>query len=355
MQKIFNRMDTSVTAILREIGKMADGKKMKAFVVGGFVRDVILKRSNCDIDVVIEGDAVDFAKSVADAKKLPLKSYKRFGTATVGNWGGAHVDFVSARAETYPYPGALPVVRKAGLRDDLYRRDFTINALAVRINQEGFGTAVDYYGGLMDLRKGIIRIFHDESFCDDPTRILRAVRFEQRFGFRLASRTRNCLRNAIEGRFDRTVSASRYFQEFARGLSERCPSKYLRRLKMLKALNFLELKKMPQQQILNRLDTRVNNNAGLQANHKLVYLSALFSETVPCDVQEIARKFQWPRVERKAVLDHLHALREFRQLAKQGVTSQAVKNFLASQPGQINSFIRLVSSSKIWQMVNSDQ
>ncbi len=147
---------------------------------------------------MVEGDALLLAQQVARELKAGLKVHRQFQTAVIDDWKGIHLDFVSARKEQYPYPGALPVVSPSGLDDDLFRRDFTINAMAVSINKTSFGSLIDPYGGLKDLKKGIIRVFHEKSFIDDPTRILRAVRFEQRFCFKFSTKTGQLLRSAIK-------------------------------------------------------------------------------------------------------------------------------------------------------------
>jgi len=182
---------------------------------------------------VLEADAVDFAQGWAKAKGAVLKTHPRFGTATVYLKNGLYVDFVTARKETYPAPGALPKIKPSTFEDDVVRRDFTINALAVQISGPEYGRMIDRCGGQEDLRNRVIRIFHDESFVDDPTRILRAVRFEKRFGFRLESLTFRLLKEALSEGLDGAVSPPRYFAEFRRFFSEPDPAGCLKRLDQL--------------------------------------------------------------------------------------------------------------------------
>ena len=172
--------------LLQEIGEVG-GKG--TYLVGGFVRDLLLKRPNLDIDIVVETDAMPVAKTMQHRWNGTLDMHPQFGTATVtpANPNLPKIDFVTARRETYETAGALPIVAYGTLTADLYRRDFTINALAMRLDRSSFGTIVDKVGGLEDLEKGIIRVLHPRSFTDDPTRIFRACRYAGRYGFRIAN------------------------------------------------------------------------------------------------------------------------------------------------------------------------
>ena len=293
------KMHKRVFQAVKVIGRRADQEGLKAFLVGGIVRDLFLGRENRDIDVVVEGDAVGFAERIAAQRGLSVKTHKRFGTATIGGWNNLHVDIVTARSEHYPYPGALPVVRKGILKDDIFRRDFTLNALAVCINRDGFGRLVDLCGGRQDLRKGLVRVFHDRSFFDDPTRILRAVRFEQRFGFRMAPKTLRLLKQAVADRADQTVSPPRYFQEFARGLAGDTAGKYIRRLWSLGALDFLELPgRCPASELL-RLDQMRWQDPVQQ---RLAYLDVLYRDISQQDLLKYGARFQWPRLDKKRLI-----------------------------------------------------
>lgn len=170
--------------LLYEIGEVA-GKN--AYLVGGFVRDLLLKRPSLDIDIVVEGDAIQVAETMCERWNATLEMHPQFGTATVTpeNIDLPKVDFVTARRETYQGAGTLPIVQSGTITDDLHRRDFSINALAMRLDINAFGTIVDETGGREDLETGIIRILHNRSFIDDPTRIFRAARYAGRYDFRI--------------------------------------------------------------------------------------------------------------------------------------------------------------------------
>ncbi|HEY7631383.1 MAG TPA: hypothetical protein VH817_11805 [Thermoleophilaceae bacterium] len=190
-----------------------------AFLVGGAVRDLLLGRETVDLDVAIEGDALAVARELADRLQGEVKEHERFGTATV-TAGELTVDLATTRREKYTEPGALPHVYPAGLAEDLGRRDFTINAMALDLNGEDTGALEDPNGGRRDLDQGVIRVLHGASFVDDPTRLLRALRYEARFGFRMEEQTERLARGAAEGAGFSTVSGARVRDELLDLLNE---------------------------------------------------------------------------------------------------------------------------------------
>jgi tRNA nucleotidyltransferase (CCA-adding enzyme) len=186
--------------LLKAISQAALEQHTALYVVGGFVRDLLLDIPSLDFDLVVEGDAIQLAKLLASRWGGRVTSHNQFGTAkwhlADSNFDSRYsqypletVDLVSARTEFYTHPSALPTVEPGSIKLDLHRRDFTINTLALRLDGRHYGELHDYYGGLNDLRSGVVRVLHSLSFVDDPTRILRAVRFEQRFGFTIDERT----------------------------------------------------------------------------------------------------------------------------------------------------------------------
>jgi tRNA nucleotidyltransferase (CCA-adding enzyme) len=183
-----------------------------AFLVGGAVRDLLLGRQTVDLDLAIEGDARAVARQLAERLDGQAKEHERFGTATV-HAADLTVDLATTRRETYAEPGALPDVQAAGLAEDLGRRDFTINAMAIDLNGSDVGRLEDPHGGRDDLDAGLIRVLHGESFIDDPTRLLRALRYETRFGFRMDDQTERLAREAAAGPGFSTVSGARVRDE----------------------------------------------------------------------------------------------------------------------------------------------
>jgi tRNA nucleotidyltransferase (CCA-adding enzyme) len=178
-------------ALLRRVADAVTARQLPLYLVGGQVRDLLLGRPAADFDLVVEGDAIALARALAAQHGGRVTVHVRFGTA---QWffpdSGAHaLDLISARSETYQHSGALPTVKPGCLEDDLARRDFTINTLAVRIDGEHWGELRDDLNGLTDLKHGLVRVLHPQSFQDDPTRLFRAVRYEQRYHFQIAAET----------------------------------------------------------------------------------------------------------------------------------------------------------------------
>src|SRR3989454_9719657 len=210
-----------------------------AYLVGGLVRDLLLGQTNLDVDIAVEGDAMTFARRLADRYGAGLKVFEKFGTALVVFPDGFKLDVATARCESYAHPTALPTVKPSSTKDDLYRRDFTINALAIRLNVSRFGELVDFYGGLRDLEAKTIRVLHARSFVDDPTRVFRAIRFEQRFGFRIEKHTLNLLKEAAASDLVHRLSGPRLRNEVMRLLSEQAPIRTIRRMAEFDLLRFL--------------------------------------------------------------------------------------------------------------------
>jgi len=168
------------------------------YLVGGTVRDILLGEESFDVDIAVDGDAIEFARALAATLEGRMTTHQKFGTAVVLYGVDERVDVVTTRTEFYDAPGALPTVERAGLRVDLFRRDFTINAMAVSLQPADFGRLVDPFGGRADLDARLLRVLHDLSFIDDPTRIFRAIRYEARYGLRLEEHSARLARACIE-------------------------------------------------------------------------------------------------------------------------------------------------------------
>jgi len=290
-------------ALLQLIGSATEHMGYTVYVVGGFVRDLLLEQTNrgaaFDMDIVIEGDAIAFAEQMQRHYGGRIVPHRRFGTAKwllndaeyplqqellLDQLGNApldngkgdthstmrelppHLDFVTARTEFYTAPTVLPTVERSSIKLDLHRRDFTINTLALCLNPDRWGELLDFYGGVADLERGVVRVLHSLSFVDDPTRILRAVRYEQRFGFRIGERTLELLCDARE-LLDR-VTAARLRHELERILEEQMPEKALQRLYALQVLQQLHPALLVDpwlHQQFAALRARVSNDAGATA------------------------------------------------------------------------------------------
>lgn len=205
-------------AVLRTVGEVAVAEGVRAYAVGGFVRDLLLRRPNFDLDIVVEGDGLDYARALGRALDGHVKEVPRFGTAHIflkpsTSDSPTRLDVATARREFYEHAAALPLVEHGDLRQDLYRRDFSINAMAIPLGPDGPLGLVDFFGGLPDLQAGRVRILHTLSFVEDPTRILRAVRFAHRYGFSLEEETLACARQAVDQRLLDRVSIERLRNE----------------------------------------------------------------------------------------------------------------------------------------------
>ncbi|WP_457641640.1 CBS domain-containing protein [Persephonella sp.] len=197
-EKLESYLPEDIIEELKKIGKISKQLGFRAYLVGGVVRDLIMNRENLDIDIIVEGDAVQLAKIYAEKYNYKFHSFEEFMTAQVILLSGLRLDFATARKEIYAYPGAYPKVKKASIKEDLYRRDFTINTLTIEITEGNFGTLIDFFNGLRDIKDKVIRILHQLSFIEDPIRILRAVRFAGRFGFKLGKTTEKLLKLAVD-------------------------------------------------------------------------------------------------------------------------------------------------------------
>lgn len=216
---LLERLDDEHLALLRVCSEAADAAQAGAWLVGGSVRDLILGRTHDDLDIVIEGDGLAVAQRISRTVGGELTRHHAFQTATVATPQGHRIDIATARSEDYPRAGQLPQVAPGRLADDLERRDFTINAMAISLG-ENWGAFVDPEGGRADLEAGRVRVMHSRSFADDPTRILRALRFALRFGYAIEEQTHGWLREAVAGGYLSQVSGDRVRKEIRLMFSE---------------------------------------------------------------------------------------------------------------------------------------
>lgn len=222
-------LPSEIYRFLVKIGLFGDRLGIKTYVVGGFVRDLLMKTPNLDIDVVVEGNAIDFVKKISAQKDSVLHGeeiekieyHEVFQGAKVLFAKGFEVDFASARIETYDFPGALPKVEFSHIKKDLVRRDFSINAMAIDLSEDNFGHLLDFFNCRKDLEMGLIRVLYNTSFIDDPTRILRGIRYEVRHSFQIEERTLELLKEALSEKYLQKVSGGRIRNEIQRCLAEK--------------------------------------------------------------------------------------------------------------------------------------
>ncbi len=207
-EKLERYFPLQIIKVLKEVGKTAKDLNMKIYLVGGIVRDIVMQRENLDIDLIVEGDAVELAKEFSQKVKGKFHKFEEFMTAQI-KIDSLKLDFATARKEIYEYPGAYPKVEKSTLKEDLYRRDFTINTLAIDITENSFGMLIDYFNGLQDIKNQKIRILHQLSFIEDPIRIFRALRFAGRFDFSLGKYTEKLLKVAVDQNLIKAAASGR--------------------------------------------------------------------------------------------------------------------------------------------------
>lgn len=267
-----DRLPKDVLDILEKAGALGRSRQTPVYVVGGFVRDLLLKTPNHDIDLVVEGDGIGFARAFAGVLGGRVRVHKKFLTSVVifPRAGGKEerVDVATARLEYYESPAALPTVEHSSIKMDLYRRDFTINALAIRLDCEPMGEIVDFFGGQKDIRDRVIRVLHTLSFVEDPTRCLRAVRFEQRYHFRIGPATEKLIKNDVSLKLLDKLSPSRLFNEFEHICAEETAILCIRRLHELGILQAIH----PQLSINPDRKEMLIRTAKVMAWYRLLYI-----------------------------------------------------------------------------------
>ena len=305
---LLRRLPRERLSLLRELGDLADEGGVSLYLVGGVVRDLLLKRENWDLDLTVEGDGIAFARLVADRYGAGLAVFERFATARLVFPDGLKIDIATTRRESYAQPAILPTVQLASIEEDLYRRDFTINAMAIQLNAAQFGRLRDVYGGQRDLRARTIRVLHVGSFEDDPTRIFRAIRFEHRFGFRLERATLRLLAQAASTNLIARLSGPRLQNEILLLFSEHDPVRAIARLAQLKLLRFLH-RRLCYTKNVKRVVTAVPKALTWWArrfpdsviDRPIVYLMALSSESSPDVVAAMIRRLALSREQAKNV------------------------------------------------------
>jgi tRNA nucleotidyltransferase (CCA-adding enzyme) len=227
------RLPAELVDLVEYAAKESSARGENLYLVGGVVRDLLLHRPLLDLDLIVEGSAIYLAQTLAPALGASLTAHEAFNTAKL-RWDCWTVDIASVRSENYDRPGALPAVKQGTLSSDLYRRDFTVNAMAVDLNPYRYGELIDPLGGLADLRKRIIRVLHAKSFIDDATRIWRAIRYEQRLGFRIEPETEQLSRRDLP--MLNTISGARIRHELELVMKEERPEYVVRRADRLGVL-----------------------------------------------------------------------------------------------------------------------
>lgn len=306
-----NRLPEEILSVMRNVSEICQRRDEQAFLVGGIVRDLFLNIDNKDVDILIAGNAIEFAREYCEVFGGRLHTHDRFGTALAILDEDFRVDFTSARSETYTSPGALPDVRSSGLRADLFRRDFTINAMAVALHPGEYGQLLDYFGGRRDLQNKTVRVLHSLSFIDDPTRVLRALRFCARLGFSLSRGSSASLNVAIERNMLWRVSGKRIFNELHHIFSSGRAIKSIELFEehgVLKALHRKFKFDRFTRTLVERIGKMINWFAitfpDEQVDISLPYLMALMEKLSGKERSRFAKKLMLPQKARRALVDY---------------------------------------------------
>lgn len=227
--------------LLKPIKKIGNKHQVHIYLVGGPLRDKILSRETNDIDILVDKNISIVGSELAKALKAKFQFYEDFNTGTI-TLKNQHIDIAQTRKEVYPQPGVLPKVFPADLVSDLFRRDFTINAMAQDLTT---GELIDPYNGLRDLKKRVIRVLHAKSFIDDPTRIFRAIRFAERFNFKIEPNTLELLKAAIIQKLPSLLSGERILNELRLMIKETKGERMIERLNRAGLFESLFGKKLP--------------------------------------------------------------------------------------------------------------
>jgi len=323
VSELLNRhLPGEVLALLREAGERAQGRGCQLYLVGGVVRDLFLGRDNLDLDAVVEGDAIGLAKGLAEGRDVRLVTHGRFGTAKL-RFSTFSLDIATARTETYSHPGALPRVMPGSITEDLKRRDFSINAMAVRLNPGRFGELLDPLGGKEDLERGIVRVLHERSFIDDATRILRGIRYEQRLGFRFEEETERLLRRDVK--MLHTISGDRLRHELERILEEDEPERAFRRAEELGVLKELHPSLRGNGWLANAFRKARRNKRTPPVS---LYMCLLCYHLEEGEAQELLKRLKFPAGVAKSVLDTVRLKQEVGRLGSGDIKPSAVYELL---------------------------
>jgi tRNA nucleotidyltransferase (CCA-adding enzyme) len=341
-------------SLLRKIGQLADERGESAYAVGGFVRDLFLKHPGADIDITVEGDGLLFAEKLARLTGSEVEAFTRFGTSIVVVPGFGKVDVATARTESYQSPGALPSVKKSGIVQDLYRRDFTLNAMALSLSPGYFLQLLDPFGGLEDLRKGRIRALHEKSFIDDPTRIFRAVRFEQRFQERIEERTQKWLRSAVRGNYIRRVSGERLRNELRLIFQEPHPERAVWRLDELGVLSHIHpalgvspaaKKALPR--TAAAIDFFRKNRLGLE-EERMVWFQALLAGPSEKAAASLSARLALSRVEQKIVAQYAKSFPGLlKELSAKNITVSRMYRLLCPLRPEVQCYLMAVADPRL--------
>jgi tRNA nucleotidyltransferase (CCA-adding enzyme) len=343
-QRLERALPAHLLTLLRKASRTAGEMGYSLYIVGGFVRDLLLGvTDSVDMDLVVDGDAIALARRVAEKEGGRVHSHARFGTAKWILSPDLALDFVTARTEFYEHATALPSVERGSIKSDLHRRDFTINTMAICLDEAHYGQLLDFYSGEQDLKRGLIRVLHSLSFVEDPTRILRAVRLEQRLGFRIEERTEELIDDALE-LLDR-VSGERIRHELHLIFQEAEPERCMVRLGELGVLvqihpalrygDVLAQRFQRLRQGITRWEAMSSElERKIRAPEPVLYLALLAFHLAAEEIEELSARLRLPNDEAN-LLRQMDSLRQVApQLAEPDLSRSAIYRLLEPYSGR---------------------
>ena len=337
MKEYLKKLPKELRSLITLACNVASVNHMSVYLVGGIVRDLILGKKNLDLDIVVQGDGIKFAEAFTQKLKARLIRHRRFGTATIILDSGLKFDIATARKEFYPQPASLPEVTNGTLKDDLFRRDFTINAMAISIGAKDFGKLIDFFGGREDILHRKIRILHNLSFIDDPTRILRAIRFEKRYNFRIERATLSALKEAVGMKMLEIVQPQRLSNELILILKEGRPLRQIKRIQELAGFYFVNLHlslSKKTYRFINSIEKQVRWFKKTHLRRRkldiwLIYFMGLLDSLNINDVRAVCKRFCFPGGDEKRILTYKNFDSKYiRQLSKPKIRPSQVFKIL---------------------------
>jgi tRNA nucleotidyltransferase (CCA-adding enzyme) len=352
MSKYLKNLPPQLLKIIELAKEVSFKLGCKSYLVGGCVRDLILKRKNFDLDISVEGDGINFANTLASCINAKVVRHQRFGTATVISPEGFKIDVASCRKEYYSKPAMLPEVVKGDIKDDLSRRDFTINAVAIEIYPETEAGIIDFFGGYSDILRKKIRVLHERSFIDDPTRILRAIRFEQRFGFNIERNTLRLIKEAVLLGMFQKLSPHRLRDELILIFKEETALEAIHRIEELVGWDVL----IPGIKLNKRKITLLNSVKRVilwynkEFPHKrkldswLMYMICLLDGATKSKIDSFLNRFSFKRGERKRILSYVIKEKKLRKTLRKKLKPSKV--YMHLQPLSYEVILLLLAKSK---------
>jgi tRNA nucleotidyltransferase (CCA-adding enzyme) len=358
-QLINKRLPKKMQSLLLMAGQVADRENVRVYAVGGFIRDLLLRNANHDLDLVVEPEAIPFAEKLNELLSGHLTVHEQFGTACIILPDNLRIDLVTSRQEFYARPAALPEVEQSNLKNDLFRRDFTINTLACSLNNPTFGRLIDYFHGIADLDKGLIRALYNLSFVEDPLRVLRAVRFEQRFCFRLEETTHSLLENAVQTRVLDKVSKERVYDELELALAEeKAPEILIRYFELdiasmlFPGIRFGDRLRMRLLEAREMMEWVRRNWRDAQVSVSAMYLGAMLLDAPFQEARHLCRRLRLSREERETVLAAVDAVPRLKKRLLDGrpPSPSELYQLFAGLPVEVLLLLQGESTnSRIWE------